>query len=667
MTMNILAILLSLAMMLSGAGEGQTAEASRTLVLHDVSLTYNDQSVALTPELILSAMTYDDKGVLEACLKTEDDVLFPIQLGISQDGLTVLLENEDVAARVSAKAFDALSEQVSQMTGAMMGQVQEQAGGENAEMMNVLMNELIPAYTGLLDALKDPAFAKQLQADGEAVMEKIIDKGEGKPVTEMIEGDNYELTEYVYTLDSAKLAELIDTVYTSNDKLSALYNALFKFYGTLPEESGLNDVGSYADLFSKLNLNMTLELDEKVNAEGDVEITDGVLTMDMNEMIRATAEAQGSDEEIPELPPFVMNIHAEKLEDFSNADVSFEYEIEGTGIEMRVQAQGEGESDMSVSMQMSASQEGEPLFHMNMDARTETDEDSGDVQSDLNYIVSAPQDVRMVFGVESTQHANETSETKVDFSGSGNGQSFAASFCADVRGDLIEDQANGHEVVLTLDDFSQEAFAALGENQAVQGTLMRVLGSLTEDSQKLMADESVQQLVALFASLNAQTASDIYVDDSFDDTEDVETNDIADVETGDAEDYDYDYEEPEDDGVLPFSVPEFTWLPEGWSVIETDEDTMYDMAQMTLADADQTNFSYVSLFADTDDGVNTNYIVADDGTVSPVEGREVIVSDYGDGGFGVTLREAGAYAVMSFYSPEIDMDTVGKIIAGIKF
>ena len=123
MTMNILAILLSLAMMLSGAGEGQTDSAFRTLVLHDVSLTYNDQSVSLTPELVLSALTYEDKAVLEAFVSTEEDVLFPIQLGISQDGLTALLEREDVAFKVSSKAFDALSEQMSQMSNAMMGQL----------------------------------------------------------------------------------------------------------------------------------------------------------------------------------------------------------------------------------------------------------------------------------------------------------------------------------------------------------------------------------------------------------------------------------------------------------------------------------------------------------------------------------------------------------------
>ncbi len=652
MTMNILAILLSLAMMLTGAGEGQTAEASRTLVLHDVSLTYNDQSVTLTPELILSAMTYDDKAVFEACLKTESDVLFPVQLGISQDGLTALLEGEDVAVKVSSKAFDALSDQVSEMTGAMMGQIQEQAEGEDSELISVLMNELIPAYTGLLEALKDPAFAEQLQAEGEAVMDRIVDKGEGKPVTELIEGDSYELTEYVYTLDSAKLAELIDAVYTSNDKLSALYNALFKFYGLLPEESGLNDVSSYADLFSKFNFNMTLALDEKVDAEGDVEITEGVLTMDMNEMIRAAAAAQESDEEIPELAPFVMNIHASKLEDYSNVDVSGAYEVEGTGIQLNVQAEGEGASDLSMSMQMAATQEGEPLFDMNMDVRTETDEDSGDVQSDLHYIIAALQDVRVVFDLESTQHANETSETKVDFSGSSNGQSFAVGFCADVRGDEIEDRANGHDAVLVIDEFSQEALSAMGENQEAQGALMRVLGSLTEDSQKLMADESVQQLMGLVGSLSgAQAEPDVYVDDSF----------------GDTEDYDYDYEEPEDDGVLPYSVPEFTWLPEGWSIVETDEDTAFDMVQITLADAGQKNYSYVSLFADTDDITSTNYIVADDGTVTPVEGREVIVNDYGEGNIGVTLREGGVYAMMNFYSTEIDMDMVGKIIAGMKF
>lgn len=652
MTMNILAMLLSLVMMLSGGVEGQTDEAFRTLTIHDVSLTYNDQTVDLKPELIFSALTYDDKAVLEMFVKTEDDVLLPMQLGVSlEDGLTALLEKEDVAFKVSAKAFDTLSEQMSQLSGAMMGQVQTE--GEDSEMLNVLTNELIPAYTGLLEAVKDPAFAEQLKADGEAAMEKIVDKGEGKPVTELIEGDNYELTEYVYTIDSAKMAEMVDTLYTSNEKLSALYDALFKFYGMLPEESGLNGVSSYADLFEKFHMNMTLEMDEKVSADGDVEIADGVLTMDMAEMVKAAAEAQGSDEPIPEMPPFVMNIHSEKLEEFTDVEVSCEYESEGTGVELNLEAEGEGANNMSMNMQMQAYQEGKPMFSMRLDARTESDEDSGEIRTDAHYIMSAPQGTRLTFNAESTEFSNGASENRFEFSGKVNDQSFDLAFNADIGADLVEDNVNGHEAVLTIDEFSQEAFAEIGENQETQGVLMRVLGSLTEDSQKLMADESVQELMALIGSMSAQPEADIYVDDSFGDAED--------------DDYDYDYEEPEDDGELPFNVPEFTWLPEGWSIVENDVDTKYDMVQITLTDADKQHYSYVSLFADTDERNTTNYIVADDGTVAPVEGREVIVTSYGDDDIGVTLRQSGVYAMLNFYCPELDMDTVGKIIAGMKF
>ena len=62
MTMNLIAMLLSFAMMLTGVGgEGQPAEASRTLALHDVRLYINDETLDLDPELLLKglAIIYD--------------------------------------------------------------------------------------------------------------------------------------------------------------------------------------------------------------------------------------------------------------------------------------------------------------------------------------------------------------------------------------------------------------------------------------------------------------------------------------------------------------------------------------------------------------------------------------------------------------------------------
>ena len=50
-----------------------------------------------------------------------------------------------------------------------------------------------------------------------------------------------------------------------------------------------------------------------------------------------------------------------------------------------------------------------------------------------------------------------------------------------------------------------------------------------------------------------------------------------------------------------------------------------------------------------------------------VEGRSINVADYGEGNLAVTLRDSGLYGNISFASDGIDVETLGKIIAGIQF
>ena len=109
--MNFLAILISLAMMLTGAGgEGQPAEASRTLLLHNINITYGDESVSLNPALRVGATTDGEKAVFDVGVDVDGDTLFPIQLGVDESGLTALFAKSDVAVKLDAEAFDALND-----------------------------------------------------------------------------------------------------------------------------------------------------------------------------------------------------------------------------------------------------------------------------------------------------------------------------------------------------------------------------------------------------------------------------------------------------------------------------------------------------------------------------------------------------------------------------
>ena len=655
MSMNIIAILISLAMMLTGVGgEGQPAEASRMLIVHSLSVTYNDETVDVDPALWLGVSSDGEKAVFDLGVQMDGDTLFPTQIGVDESGITALFKGSDLAAKISSKAFDSLSEQLGGMMEAAQAQMAE---GENSELMNYIMNEYLPAYTGMLEAIQDPEYMKQMQAKANEIALSILDRGEGTPVTETYEDQEYALTEYHYTVESDKMAELIDAIYASDEKLAAYYGAMFKMYDMMPAESGLNGITSFKDMFEKTNLSMTMEITEKVSDDGEVDFTDATLTMDLNAMVKSMAAAQADEtasSDVPELAPLVMNIVGNKVGEHQDAVVSCTYEIEGVTMNMVLSAITEGENEahmlMSIGVMGEDNETGSFIFGMD----TTKDEATGDGNYSASLVANTPRN-EVSFTASGTCREDGSSENSFSFSVNDNGTNFALSFCADVMNGQLSDEANGHEAVVTLDDFSQETLSALGEDQAVQAALMQVVGSMSADSQKLMSNESVQKLIALFGSMNAQPAV----------IEDAEVEDTEIADEGEVEGYD-EYQEPEDDGELGFNVPEFTWLPEGWELKETEMDTQYDWVSINAATEDYNNTMYATFYKDYDENT-VNYVVGGDGEIEAVDGREITVSDFGDGNMSVTIHEGGVYGNLMFFSEDIDVETIGQIAAGIQF
>jgi len=648
MSINILAILLSFAMMLTGAGvDGQSAEVSRTLVVHDISVTYNDESVDLPYSLVAGVDTDGKKAVFDLGLVTEDETLFPIQLGVDEAGLTLLVENADTAVRVTADAFEGFSEQLGANIEAMTAQMQGQMGGDS-ELTAVVMNDLIPAYAGMIEAVKDQSFVEQVQKDAEKVFDELIDRGEGTPVNEMIEGESYALTAYSYSIDSAQMAELADKVYSLNDTLSAFYNAIFKLYSVMPEESGLNGLTSFADLFEKFSLNMRMDMEEKRSEDGDVALTDAVMTMDMKDMMASMAAAQGADaaQEIPEIPPIVINIHSTKVEDSTTAEVTCDYEANGAGMSLEARSSVDGK-DQSVDMELELLQGGETMGSMRANAFSRTHEASGKNLYSMNYVMDV-NETYLEFATHGEAESDGTSHNSFSFSAENDQLDLSVSFNADVTEDLIEDKVTGHKAY-EITDLSEEAIQKMMEDQSFLASVMQISASLSSDGQKLTNDESIANLLA------AQAVADAYTGDYAEDYDD------------DYDDDDYEYEEPEDDGVLGFGMPEFTWIPEGWRVTESNVDTAYDMVDIMLSDGSYDNYIYASFYENMNDVPPKSYTVGEDGSLVPVEGREISVTDYGQDGIYVNLSEAGANISLSVYSKTLDMEAVGKLVAGLQF
>lgn len=648
MSMNFLAILISFAMMLTGAGaDGQSAEASRTLVLHNISVTYNDETVTLEPSLRLGAYTDGEKAVFDIGLPMGDETLFPFQLGVDKDGVTLLHEGSDVAVRVSEQALNALSEQAAAAMKSMTQQMQSQLEGENGEVLSVLTNDFLPAYAGLMEMVKDADTMEQFQQTARQVLDEVVDRGEGRDVSMMIEGENYDLTGYNYTIEGVQLGELADKLYASNEKLSAFSGALFKLYGVLPEESGLNDVKSFKDLFEKFGIDMRMDMDETVSEDGEVEIVDAVMTVDLNGMVsRLVATKDGEPENVPEIEPIVMNIHSSRMNGVNEGVINMEYNFGPGTMTMDMTIAGDDMTNIQLSMDMAVYQDDAQLMDMTI-AVNQTED-----RYDLFYDVDS-MDKGFVLSARGARQGDGKSTNSVDLSIDMGDEEFDISFEADVTDEPFEDKVNGHEAYV-IEELSQEGIQALQQDQTFAANIMQVAGAVSADFQKLTADEDVQQAAGMFALLGMQSmATPVedydYSDDSFGEDEDV-----------------YEYEEPEDDGVLPFEQPEFTWLPEGWEIVETNVDTAYDMVEVQIADKSYDNYAYAVFNVDYDTD-QVNYLVNEDGSFAPVEGREVTVTDYGDGSVYVSMRDSGVYTYLSLGGQKLDMDTVSKIVSGIKF
>ena len=300
MSMNLIAILVSLAMMLTGAGGAAQPEAAlpagetaRTLTLSNVSVTWNGQTLQVAPQARFGVSTDGKKALYDFAVELEDKVLLPMQLSAGEEGVTVLSGNSGVAVTVTAGALAGLAAQLEEQVNASLAA----SGEDDAQLMQFLTEEYMPAYTGLLKLAMDPVQRQQINATGQTVYDRVVDRGQGTPAKLEVDGVSYDVTAYSYSLDAMQMAALSDAMFDEVDALKDYYSALFKLYGMLPEETGLKGLDSFTALFERFGVQMRMDIEEKRTDDGAVDQMDNVLTMDLNSMMSvpqglATVEAE---------------------------------------------------------------------------------------------------------------------------------------------------------------------------------------------------------------------------------------------------------------------------------------------------------------------------------------------------------------------------------------
>ena len=685
---SLIAVLLSLAMMLTGAGgEGMPQQSARTLTLRNVVVTYNGETQRLAPEAHIGAMTDGETAVFDFGVDVDGQALLPIQVGVGEKGLTALFEESGIAVNLTKEALDAAMAQSDEAMGAMIGNV------DNPELMSFLTEEYLPAYVGVLKLASDKEFPASMQEKSQEILDSVIDRGEGTPDVAVIDDVSYDVLAYHYTIDAEHLGALADAVFASIPELTAYSDAMFKLYAMMPEETGLNDIHSYTEAMTKFGIDMTMDVNEQRSEDGQVQVMDGTLTMDMSNLNAMLASqmvgeqaveeplpvddaedvndaevAEGAEDAVepeptPEpivLEPMVMNLHSVTVGDTASANLSFDYEIQGSAMEYNMDV-AQDPTTTSMELTGTVSVNGEKTGRLSVSSvRAENGEDG--ISYGFNTGIVSKDAIQLEVNVFGDVAADGASNNTISLEGRLPEASFALSFDAEISGDDIEDKVSAVEPDVVIDDLSDEAMENLFQDQNVSAVMAKIGASLTVDAGKLFQDQSMLNASAL---MNGEHLPIVVEDEpaaDYDYTYEIDGDDGFVIDgMEEAED---DYEMAEDDGELGFEVPELTFLPQGWSVANVEADTAYDWVGISVADENGQECMYATFFQDMD-GELTNYTVNEKGAVQ--QGRAMSVSDYGEGGLAVTLRENGLYGSLSFASGAIDVDTLGRIVAGIQF
>jgi len=560
MSMNLIAILVSLAMMLTGAGgiaqpEGAlpAGETARTLTLSNVSVTWNGETLQLDPQARFGVSTDGKKALYDFAVELGDKTLLPMQLSADDKGVTVLSGNSGVAVTVTAEALAGLAAQMEEQVNASLAA----SGSDNAQLMQFLTEEYMPAYTGLLKLAMDPVQRQQVNAMGQTVYDRVVDRGQGTPAKLEVDGVSYDVIAYSYSLDAMQMAALSDAMFDEVDALKDYYNALFKLYGMLPEEAGLKGLDSFTALFERFGVQMRMDIEEKRTDDGAVDQMDNVLTMDLNSMMNvpqglatveaemknaqpkalpegedqmagapleteaeaavtdeseapgaapeATDEAEAPDDIAPEvaegsealtLPPIVMNLHSLKLPEYTESSGSCIFEVdEHHSVDFSMTA-NESEGFQEMVAKVVVSEDGQKTQGGKLSAFMAYDE-MGTVSYNMS-MKAIQQDTAKADAVfYGVQNPDGTSENSAAFELRTRKLNASVSFDLNVTADAIEDATAAAQSACVIEDLSQEGIQALGQDSAVMGKLMQALGSVLVDFNTLKADPGMKSLRAL--------------------------------------------------------------------------------------------------------------------------------------------------------------------------
>lgn len=665
MMTNLLAILVSLAMLLTGASAPLAEPASRTILVSDLTVQHNDEVVTLTPFASLGVMTDGSKALFDFFVGKEDQVYMPFQVVADESGIVVTNDNCNVTLKLDKEQLDAMLD----------GAVSVDEG--DAELF-ALVGDYMTAYGDILKLMGDPEATQALIAKCEAIYDEMVDRGAGVAGSVEYDDEVFDVMTYEYDLDAKQLGALVDAVYASDEKLANFAQVYFRLLQAMPEDSGLRGFENFEQILEQFG-NMSMHVTESI-ADSGLNIKDTIMHIAIPEqdapmelVAHSVTDGETRTSEVSgdfEAEGNSLSFYAEGLQDgvdmqlnmtiaanpageAQEADEEAEIEIESVeeyddeaeeAADPDVEQPGADEEYDDTLEVPDGEGDAQDAYYFTMDFDRSFDEDSGSVVQALTYSFDASaQDVHGDLTIDGAEAEDGEGEYQVSGGVDIGEESYGFELNVTISDEEIDERADAAKAV-TIEEFDPSVLMA----------------SVSADALNLYTDESVQKLIAMGQSAmeaaeEAGTESaEADVAEDEDDIEDVEPVEI-DVDPADLE-----------PGEMTFGNPQFNWLPEGYRVDNLNVDEEYQDVNCTLVN-DETGDSVFIDITNSYMGTNINhYSIADDGSYTPIEG-DVLNEEVGDG-YALYSMDDGTLAYSIFPSTDaLKTDDIIHILTSLTF
>lgn len=615
--MKLLSILMSLVMMLSGGymAEDPSAAAANIITIRDAIVTIDGEEYPLSPAITLGAASENGAALLDVGMPLGEDVLFPVQVKLTESGLGLLLGQSGTVYTLTPAFFEEMLD-----------------GAEIPDEITGMME----SYVSLLSSmgnLTPASMLEQQKASTEKFMELIGD-APAEEASFTANGEEQNGKHVVFTLTNDQVAEYMDFCFKQMPEGYA--EAYYGYMNTILGMAGMPEVNGFADILAMAGMEMSIDGHVTYNETSGVadlvfhtavDPSAGSLTTELADSEIADSVEVTVGEPVSFDIPMVVTAHTPE-----NMEYSMDMDVEGAQIVLNGSFV---EGAQTVNMELTAEDE----MVMNMDVNLlPADNNTMQTTVDMNMSVDG---VSVDLGVDTVPN-EKGSTTAFEFSVAEESISFGAEFAIDVTHDPIADR--------TADAAVAEINSAeeLENNTGLAMAAMSLMGG----AEKLMSDESIAALIE--AVLQSYTVVEEEYAEVVEETSETADNSESTESVSSAS-----------------SDLEFAWLPEGYELTQAErssENYANYYFEYTADDDEYHSTLYLDTESYTDDDYSPrtySYVVTDEG-VQLLSDPVVTIERTGDDCvYGKYILDSGVILHASYYDSDLSDEDIIRFLTGI--